>query len=162
MIGTFVLRNVVRGVALTVFVALAGCATPPASRTAEDRAQAVIANPIRTDQDRRMDASRNPAQFLPFTGASPGMMVLDVAAGAGYTSQLLVLAVAPDGKVLAQREQPGAALSKRLTDHPQANFVPRVPAIRRPGSRRRTQARSHHHRQQLSRHRVSPGGPCPG
>ena len=49
-----------------------------------------------------MDASRHPAEFLPFTQAKPGMMVLDVSAGAGYTSQLLALAVAPDGKLCAQ------------------------------------------------------------
>ena len=52
------------------------------------------------------------------------MQVLDVAAGGGYTSQLLALAVAPNGTLWAQREQPGAALTKRLADRPQANFVP--------------------------------------
>ncbi|MFO1324479.1 MAG: hypothetical protein U1F15_10470 [Burkholderiales bacterium] len=123
MITTLALRNVVLGAAITGLVAMAGCATTPATRTAEDRAQAVIASPIRTEQDRRMDASRNPAQFLPFTGAAPGMMALDISAGAGYTSQLLALSVAPDGRVFAQREQPGAALSKRLADNPQANFI---------------------------------------
>jgi predicted methyltransferase len=46
-----------------------------------------------------------------------------VSAGAGYTSQLLALAVAPGGKVWAQREQPGAALTKRLADHPQPDLV---------------------------------------
>jgi predicted methyltransferase len=90
----------------------------------EARAQAAIASPIRTDQDRRMDASRNPAQFLPFTGVAPGMVVLDVSAGAGYTSQLLALSVGPQGKVYAQRPQPGDALTKRLADHPQPNLVP--------------------------------------
>jgi predicted methyltransferase len=105
---------------------LAGCTTAPmqAGPTPAERATAVIANPLRTEQDRRMDGSRNPVEFLPFTGVAPGMMVLDVSAGAGYTSQLLALSVAPAGKVFAQREQPGAALSKRLADHPQANFIP--------------------------------------
>jgi len=98
-----------------------GCAAPQPS--ASDRARAVVADPIRTDQDRRMDASRNPAEFLPFTGVAPGMIVLDVSAGAGYTSQILALSVGPDGKLYAQREQPGAALTKRLADHPQPNFV---------------------------------------
>jgi predicted methyltransferase len=83
----------------------------------------VVANPIRTEQDRKMDASRKPLEFLPFTQARPGMMVLDVAAGGGYTSQLLALAVAPGGKVWAQRVEPGAALTKRLTDAPQANLI---------------------------------------
>ncbi len=104
---------------------VAGCATPSAQQpTASERAQKVIASPLRTDQDRRMDASRDPSEFLPFIGVKPGMMVLDVSAGGGYTSQLLALSVAPDGKVWAQREQPGAALTKRLTDNPQANLIP--------------------------------------
>jgi predicted methyltransferase len=108
---------------VAVFLA-AGCATTPPQQTPQARAQAVIASPIRTDQDRRMDASRNPAQFLPFTGVAPGMIVLDVSAGAGYTSQLLALSVGPEGKVYAQRPQPGDALTKRLADRPQPNFVP--------------------------------------
>jgi predicted methyltransferase len=93
MTGTLLLRNLGRGGALVAFAGLAACATSPAQQTAAQRAQAVIADPVRTDQDHRMDASRNPAQFLPFTGVEPGMMVLDVSAGAGYTSQLLALSV---------------------------------------------------------------------
>jgi len=83
----------------------------------------VIASPLRTDQDRRMDAERKPAQFLPFTQVKPGMRVLDVSAGGGYTSQLLALAVGPNGTLFAQTPRPGATLTKRLVDHPQANFV---------------------------------------
>ena len=114
----------VRALALTLFVVLTGCATKSAPPTAEQRAQAVVASPLRTDQDRRMDASRKPAEFLPFTGVEPGMVVLDVSAGAGYTSQLLALSVGPGGKLFAQRPAPGDALSKRLAERPQANFVP--------------------------------------
>lgn len=105
--------------------ALAGCATTPSdeARAATERANAVIASPVRTEQDRRMDAARKPAEFIPFTQVQPGMQVLDVAAGGGYTSQLMALAVGPTGMVWAQREQPGAALTKRLADAPQANLV---------------------------------------
>ena len=70
-----------------------------------------------------MDASRKPADFLPFTGVGPGMMVLDVSAGAGYTSQLLALSVGPGGTLFAQRPAPGDALTKRLADNPQPNFI---------------------------------------
>ena len=51
------------------------------------------------------------------------MRVLDVSAGAGYTSQLLALAVGPTGMVWAQTPNPGAALQKRMADHPQTNLV---------------------------------------
>jgi len=110
--------------AVAVVLVAAGCATQPAQPTLEQRAQAVIASPIRTDQDRRMDASRKPAQFLPFTGVTAGMVVLDVSAGAGYTSQLLALCVGPEGKLFAQRPAPGEALTKGLAEHPQPNFIP--------------------------------------
>lgn len=108
-----------------VLIAATGCSTMPsdAARTAAEYTQHVIDSPIRTDQDRRMDAARHPAEFLPFTQAKPGMQVLDVSAGAGYTSQLLALAVGPTGRVWAQRQQPGEALNKRLNDHPQSNLV---------------------------------------
>lgn len=95
-------------------------------RTGADAAQryaAVVASPLRTDQDRKTDAERHPAEFLAFTGVAPGMRVLDVSAGGGVTSQLLAAAVGPGGIVYAQTQRPGAALIKRLDDRPQANLV---------------------------------------
>ena len=111
--------------AVGMLLTLGACSTTPSEnpRAVTERAQSVIASPIRTDQDRRMDAARHPAEFLPFTQVQPGMQVLDVSAGGGYTSQLLALAVGPTGMVWAQRPQPGEAMTKRLADHPQANLV---------------------------------------
>ena len=111
--------------ALTFAAALVACTTVPAEdpRAAADRYGAVIASPVRTDQDRRMDAARHPAEFLPFTQVKPGMQVLDVATGGGYTTQLLALAVGPTGKVWAQTPQPGATITKRLAEQPQANIA---------------------------------------
>ena len=103
---------------LIAVVLAAQAADPPAGAYAT-----IIADPIRTDQDRKMDASRHPAEFLPFTQAKPGMMALDVSAGGGYTSQLIALVVAPNGKLWAQAPRPGATLQKRIGDHPQANFI---------------------------------------
>ena len=104
---------------------LSGCATTPAEdpRAATERYQKVVASSIRTDQDRRMDASRHPVEFLPFTQAKPGIVALDVAAGGGYTAQLIALAVAPDGKLYAQSPRPGPSLQKRLADNPQTNII---------------------------------------
>jgi len=104
-------------------VGLFGCAMPPAETSPAMRYESVIESAVRTDQDRRMDAARKPAEFLPFTQVKPGMQVLDVSAGGGYTSQLLALAVGPGGKLWAQTPRQGAALVKRLADHPQANVV---------------------------------------
>jgi predicted methyltransferase len=104
---------------------LGACASfaPADDRAMTEAHRQVIANPIRTDQDRRTDAARHPAEFLAFTQVRPGMQALDVSAGFGYTSQLLALAVGPSGDVWAQAQQPGAGLIKRLADHPQANLV---------------------------------------
>ena len=103
---------------------MAGCAVSPAgSQSLAARYAAAIASPLRTDQDRRMDAERKPAEFLPFTHVMPGMRVLDVSAGAGYTSQLLALAVGPKGTLYAQTPRPNATLTKRLAEHPQPNLV---------------------------------------
>jgi predicted methyltransferase len=49
------------------------------------------------------------------------MNVLDVAAGGGYTMQLLALAVGPTGNVWAQTDKPRAGFEKRMAAHPQSN-----------------------------------------
>ncbi len=112
-------------VALGAIALLDACTSFPSAdeRTAAETYRQLIASPIRTEQDRRTDLARHPVEFLPFTQVRPGMQVLDVSAGGGYTSQLLALAVGPTGVVWAQAPQPGTALTKRLTDHPQANLV---------------------------------------
>lgn len=112
--------------ALVLASSLIGCASVPGDQgpMASDDYRKAIDNPIRTEQDRRMDAARHPAEFLAFTQALPGMQVLDVSAAAGYTSQLLALAVGPAGTVFAQNAQERPALTQRLADHPQANLVP--------------------------------------
>lgn len=101
----------------------AGAMAQADSHGAAARYARVIASPLRTEQDRRMDAERKPAEFLPFMQVAPGMRVMDVSSGGGYTSQLLALAVGPNGTLYAQTPRPGATLTKRLADHPQANFV---------------------------------------
>lgn len=110
--------------ACTVGIFVSACTTTQVDSWGDAARYAqVIANPLRTERDRRMDAERMPAQFLPFTQVAPGMRVMDVSSGGGYTSQLLALAVGPNGTLFAQAPHPGATLTKRLADHPQANFV---------------------------------------
>ena len=85
-----------------------------------------VASPLRTGEDRDADARRKPLEFLQFADVRPGMKVLDIAAGAGYTTQLLALVVGSNGTVWAQSAKAGLALEERLTRHPQANIVPLV------------------------------------
>jgi len=85
--------------------------------------RALLADPMRTERDHRMDASRRPVELMQFAQVRPGMRVLDISAGTGYTSQILALAVGSSGKVWAQAQKPGAALNERIAAHPQANLV---------------------------------------
>jgi predicted methyltransferase len=63
---------------------------------------AIIAAPDRSETDRDIDKRRDPVKLLAFTGARPGMSVLDMGAGGGYSTELMARAVAPNGKVYAQ------------------------------------------------------------
>jgi predicted methyltransferase len=63
---------------------------------------AIVASPDRSDADRQTDQRRQPVNMLAFTGARPGMKVLDMEASGGYSTELLARAVAPDGVVYAQ------------------------------------------------------------
>jgi len=111
-------------VAVSVSI-LAGCAMPGSRDAAisADAYRALLASPLRTERDLEFDKRRDPVDLLQFAGVRPGMQVLDVATGGGYTSQLLALAVGPSGKLWAQTPNPGAALNERLAAHPQANFI---------------------------------------
>ena len=63
---------------------------------------AIIAAPDRTDADLQIDKRRDPLKLLAFIGARPGMKVLDMGAGGGYSTELMARAVAPTGVVYAQ------------------------------------------------------------
>lgn len=103
-----------------------GYASPQSGATqalSESYRQAV-ASPIRTDEDRDADAKRKPLEFLQFTNVHPGMRVLDIAAGGGYSTQLLALIVGSSGTVWAQGPKLRPELERRLANHPQSNIVP--------------------------------------
>ena len=94
---------------------VAACATGTRDAPmAAHKYHAIVADPVRTESDRRMDARRHPVELLQFAQVHPGMQVLDIVAGGGYTSQLLALAVAPGGKVWAQAATPNPTLTERL------------------------------------------------
>ena len=75
--------------------------------------EAIVASPDRSDADRQTDARRQPGKMLAFIGVKPGMNVLDMGAGAGYTTELLARAVGPRGAVYAQES---AAVMERVKD----------------------------------------------
>jgi predicted methyltransferase len=75
-----------------------GCAW---AQSAVDYA-AVIAAPDRSDADRQADKRRDPLPFLVFAGVQPGMKVLDMGAGGGYSTELMARTVGPSGVVYGQ------------------------------------------------------------
>ena len=75
---------------------------------------AVIAAPDRSDADRQTDQRRQPAKMLAFTGARPGMKILDMGAGAGYSTELLARAVGTGGSGVYAQES--AAVMERVKD----------------------------------------------
>ncbi|WP_375785715.1 class I SAM-dependent methyltransferase [Bradyrhizobium sp. Pha-3] len=97
-------RSILRTAACLALVSAALLAVP--SVRAQDAASpdyaAIVAAPDRSDADRQVDQRRQPAKMLAFAGVKPGMNILDMAASAGYSTELLARTVAPSGKVYAQ------------------------------------------------------------
>jgi predicted methyltransferase len=78
---------------------LVGCATlAPGGFDAS----AIVSAADRTEADRALDPGRRPGPFLSALKLVPGMRVGELIAGGGYTTELLVRAVGPQGVVFAQ------------------------------------------------------------
>lgn len=84
---------------------LGGCGLlkPPIDVTPEIRA--AVASPDRSEADRKNDERRHPELLLAFAGVRPGMRVLDLGAGAGYSTELLARGVGASGVVYGQNSQ---------------------------------------------------------
>jgi predicted methyltransferase len=88
---------------LACVAALAGCAGMPGMGAVDYHA--IVSSPDRSEADRQTDQRRNPELLLAFTGVRPGMRVLDMGAGGGYSTELLARAAGPGGKVYGQDSQ---------------------------------------------------------
>ncbi len=55
----------------------------------------------RSEEDRARDAGRKPYDVVAFVGIEPGMNVLEILAGSGWYTEVLSIAVGPDGHVTA-------------------------------------------------------------
>src|SRR5580704_17126497 len=85
----------------TVVLGIAGGAPEENAQAMPDYA-ALLAAPDRSDADREADKRRDPLPLLKFAAPRPGMTVLDMGAGGGYSTELMARAVAPNGKVYGQ------------------------------------------------------------
>ena len=106
--------------------ALLGVGVDARAQPAPDYA-ALIAGlvPDRSDNDRQADKRRDPILLLTFADVRPGMKVLDMGAGGGYSTELLARAVAPGGVVYGQNPAD-------LPDRPETAFEARlkIPAMK--------------------------------
>ncbi len=99
-------------------------AVVPATTTAYD---AIVAAADRTPEDRALDGGRQPAALLAFIGVQPGWTVAELAAGGGYTTELLARAVGPTGRVYGQNNR---FVRERFAERPWSARLTR-PAMRR-------------------------------
>ena len=65
----------------------------------------LLASESRSEADRARDAGRKPERVIEFLGIKSGMRVVDIIAAGGYYTEVLSLAVGPDGEVIAQNPQ---------------------------------------------------------
>ena len=100
--------------ALASLSMLAACGVATAQDAKAPDFEAIIAAPDRSDADRQTDQRRQPAKMLAFTGIKAGMKVLDMGAGAGYSTELLARAVGAGGGGVYAQEL--AAVMERVKD----------------------------------------------
>jgi predicted methyltransferase len=86
-----------------------------------DAIRAVVGAKDRTDEDRKLDAGRHPAELLAFLGAAPGQRIVEIGSYQGYTAELLGRAVAPTGKVYAQDPASFSKFTTKVWEQRKAN-----------------------------------------
>ena len=74
----------------------------PASGAVSSAIADAVSAPDRSDADRTLDSQRRPQEMLTFFQIAPGQRVAELAAGGGYTAELLARVVGSEGKVYGQ------------------------------------------------------------
>jgi len=106
--------------------AAADTPTAAVQETAPADLATLLARESRSQADRDRDAGRKPAEVIDVLGIEPGMNVIDIIAASGWYTEVLSLAVGPNGHVVSQnppsvlQRRDGAnekALSERLADN---------------------------------------------
>src|SRR5258707_1729925 len=87
----------------TILAVSISCLSIPRTfaQTASDDAE-LMGAPDRRDADRAADKRRDPVPLLAFAGLRPAMRVLDMGAGAGYSTELVARVIGPTGIVYGQ------------------------------------------------------------
>ena len=94
---------------------------------------AVLASPIRTDEDRARDEARRARATLEAIGVQPGWKVADMIIGGGYFTRILSAAVGPRGHVTAWQPAEFIAFQTSYGEAlTAADALPNVTGIRSP------------------------------
>jgi predicted methyltransferase len=111
-------------------------ATPPGSSgtatLSDERIAEILASPDRSTADRLNDIRRKPDQMLAFIGVRPGMVVLDLSAAGGYTTELLARAVGPTGRVYGQSAPRNPTRAPPSPTAPEGLAYPAAPVTQAP------------------------------
>jgi len=121
--------------AILTMVSACTTTTPPASGTAtlsNERIAEILASPDRSSADRINDIRRKPDQMLAFIGVRPGMVVLDLSAAGGYTTELLARAVGPTGRVYGQSAPRNPTRAPPSPTAPEGLAYPAAPVTQAP------------------------------
>ncbi|HEY0107232.1 MAG TPA: hypothetical protein VGB91_14215 [Rhizomicrobium sp.] len=102
-------RNAVLAVALTAALGTGAAHAVPAT------VAAALADPGRSDDEKKSDAERKPAAMIAFAGIKPGAKVMDLMPGGGYFTHIFAKLVGPKGYVYAYvPSEIDAAIQKRF------------------------------------------------
>lgn len=132
-------NTVHRLIVLALAATLSACASmksespAPASKSSGSSGglAAALASADRPAEDKARDADRKPAELMQFFGVKPGMTTVDLIALGGYVTEVLSVAVGPNGKVYAQNPPIALQLrdgmyAKQITDRLAGNRLPNV------------------------------------
>ena len=111
-----------------VALTLAACATAPAGPPALAAADyaAILADPARTEADKKDDEARKPAEVLAFVGVRPGNTILEMEVGRGWYTEILSAAVGPTGRIITQNPAEFAYSGPALATRRAAGRLPNV------------------------------------
>ncbi len=109
----------------------------PPYTPAADVPQAIrdaVAATDRSDDDRRLDAGRKPAEVLAFFHVAPGQKIGELFASGGYTTEVMARVVGPTGKVFAEntKELMDKFLRKPWSDRAAKPVMANVVGVERP------------------------------
>jgi predicted methyltransferase len=120
------------GIGSVIVIAVLWLAGVTAVR-AQDYA-AILAASDRTDADRQTDTRRDALKLLTFIGPKTGWQVLEMGAGAGYSTELMARAVGRDGKVWGQNDKVAEKFEARLKTPAMSNATALVSSYNDPAA----------------------------